>query len=102
MYDVECVLLSTQLKKNSIGVQKEEIVKIPIPIIKVESVYKDEFYKANEQGHKPNLRLRISTLNYDEQSELIYMNKTYSVIRVQEKTADELVLVCERKIKNVK
>ena len=29
------------------------------------------------------------------------MKKVYSVIRVQEPTADEVVLICERKIKNV-
>ena len=34
--------------------------------------------------------------------ELIYMNKKYSIIRKQEPTADELILVCERKVKNVK
>lgn len=102
MRDVSCKLLSTTLKTNSIGVQKEETVETEIPIIKVEDIYANEFYKANEQGYKPNLRLRISALNYDNQSELIYMNKTYNIIRTQEITADELILVCERKLKNVK
>lgn len=101
MRDVSCKLLSTTLETNEIGVQKEKIVKIEIPIIKVEDVYANEFYKANEQGYKPSLRLRINNLNYNNQSELIYMNTTYSIIRVQEVTADELVLVCERKVKNV-
>lgn len=102
MRDVSCKLLSTTLKTNSIGVQKEETVEIEIPIIKVEDIYANEFYKANEQGYKPSLRLRISVLNYDNQSELIYMNTTYTIIRTQEITADELILVCERKVKNVK
>lgn len=101
MRDVSCKLLSTQISENSIGVQKKKITEIEIPIIKVEDVYADEFYKANEQGYKPNLRLRINSLNYENQSELIYMNKTYTIIRIQEITADEIILVCERKIKNV-
>lgn len=101
MRDVSCKLLSTTLKTDSIGVQKEEINEVEIPIIKVEDVYANEFYKANEQGYKPSLRLRISNLNYDNQSELIYMNKIYSIIRIQEITTDELILVCERKVKNV-
>lgn len=101
MRDISCKLLSTTLKIDKIGVQKEEVVKVEIPIIKVEDVYANEFYKANEQGYKPTLRLRISNLNYNNQSELIYMNTVYSIIRVQEVTADELVLVCERKVKNV-
>ena len=102
MRDVECVLLSTRLKEDSIGVQKEEIVKNPIPIIKVEDVYADEFYRANEQKYKLSVRLRISSLNYNGQQKLIYMNKKYDIIRTQEATADEIILICGKKNKNVK
>nr|DAJ63286.1 MAG TPA: hypothetical protein [Caudoviricetes sp.] len=102
MRDISCKLLSTTLITDSIGVQKEKVEEIEIPIIKVEDIYEKEFYRANEQGYKPTLRLRISSLNYDDQEELIYMNKKYSIIRKQEITADELILVCERKVKNVK
>lgn len=104
MYSTEFKFLSTQTKTNEIGVQKKEknIESEPIPIIKVEDVYADEFYKANERGYRPSLRLRISSLNYNNQEELIYMNTIYSIIRVQNKTADELILVCERKKNNGK
>ena len=102
MRDVSCKLLSTQITSDSIGVEKETQTEVEIPIIKVEDVYSKEFYEANEQGYKPTLRLRISTLNYNDESELIYMNTTYSIIRTQEITADELILVCERKVNNVK
>lgn len=101
MRDVSCKLLSTQIKEDSIGIQKKETIEVKIPIIKVEDIYANEFYQANERGFKPTLRLRISSLNYNNQSELIYINKTYSIIRTQEITADELILICERKIKNV-
>lgn len=102
MRDVSCKLLSTTLKKDKIGVQKEKTEEVEIPIIKVEDIYANEFYKANEQGYRPSLRLKISNLNYDNQPELIYMNNTYNIIRTQEITADEIILVCERKVKNVK
>lgn len=101
MRDVECKLLSTTLVDNEIGVQEEKIVEIPIPIIKVEDVYASEFYEANQQGYKPTLRLRISALNYKNEEELIYMGTTYSIIRASEPYADEIVLICERKVKNV-
>ena len=101
MRDISCKLLSTTLKTNEIGVQKEEISEVEIPLIKVEDVYANEFYEANEQGYKPSLRLRINSLNYDNQPELIYMNEIYNIIRIQEITADELILICERKAKNV-
>lgn len=101
MRDVSCKLLSTTLITNSIGVQTETKVEIEIPIIKVEDIYANEFYEANEQGFKPSLRLCISSLNYNGQRELSYMNTIYTIIRTQEITADELILVCERKVKNV-
>ena len=101
MRDVSCKLISTSFSKNEIGVQTETIVEKDCPIIKVEDVYAKEFYEANEQGYKPSLRLRVSNLNYENQRELIYMQKTYTIIRTQEVTADEIILVCERKVKNV-
>lgn len=100
MRDVSCKLLSTQIMADSIGVEKETTSQVEIPIIKVEDVKAKEFYEANEQGFKPTLRLRISVLNYSGQSELIYMGIAYSIIRTQEITADELILICERKTKN--
>lgn len=102
MHDIACTLLSTIIEQDKIGNEIEVQRKRLIPIIKVEDVYADEYYKANQQGYKLSLRLRISALNYKDEEELIYMNKVYSVIRVQEVTVDEIVLICGRKIKNVK
>ena len=102
MRSSEFKFLLTQIITDEIGVQKEEVIESePIPIIKIEDIYANEFYEANQQGFKPTLRLRISNLNYENQTELIYMNKTYTIIRTQEITVDELILVCERKVKNV-
>lgn len=102
MRDVCCKLLSTTYKKNSKGVLiPEKTTEREIPIINEEDIYADEYYQANQQGYKPTLRLIISVLNYQNEEELIYMNTTYSIIRTQKKNEDELILVCERKIKNV-
>jgi len=102
MRDIACKLLSAQINTDNIGVEKETDTEIIVPIIKVEDVYSNEFYQANEQGFKPSLRLRISSLNYNGENELIYMGTTYSIIRTQEPVADEIILVCERKVKNAK
>lgn len=102
MRDVSCKLISATYKSNDIGVQNPtETKEIEIPIIKVEDVYASEYYEANQQGYKPTLRLRISALNYKNEEELIYMGTTYSIIRASEPYADEIVLICERKVKNV-
>ena len=103
MRDVSFKFLSTEIQNDEIGVEKEVVIESEeIPIIKIEDIYAEEFYQANELGYKPNLRLRISRLNYENQRELIYMKKTYTIIRTQEITADELILICEEKVKNVK
>ena len=102
MRDVSCKLLKITTDSNEIGVEEESVVEKEVPIIKVEEIYANEFYEANEQGYKPSLRLRLSALNYENEQELIYMNIRYSIIRVSEPYPDEVILVCERKIKNVK
>ena len=102
MRDISCKLLSTTYSEGSRGEKiPDKKVEREIPIIDEESVYANEFYQGNELGYKPSLRLIISTLNYQNEEELIYMNTEYSIIRTQKKNEDELILVCERKVKNV-
>lgn len=100
MIATSITLLNRTLQSNSIGVQEETIEEVEVPIIKVEDIYSNEFYEAEAQGHKPELRLRISDLNYNKQPELIYMGVTYTIVRTQNPVIDEVILVCERKIKN--
>lgn len=110
MHDVSCVLLSKSFKKDEDGnILKDkngreisETQEIEIPIISVEKVWKDEFYKANQQGLKPSLRIKVNSLNYNEQEELIYMNNYYTIIRTDGKNDDETFLICQRRANNVK
>lgn len=102
MIDVSCKLLRKKITQNEIGVEQVETEEIEVPLIKVETVYANEYYEANQAGYQPTLRLRISALNYNHEPELIYKGITYSIIRADEDCPDEIVLICERKIKNVK
>ena len=101
MNDVECILLSKEIIQDEIGVEKEITKESPIPIIKIEDIYANEYYAANQSGYKPTLRLKISALNYEGQSELKYMETIYTIIRATDPYLDEVTLICERKIKNV-
>ena len=109
MHDVSCVLLSKSFKKdeygniliNSDGREIVETKKLEVPIISTEKVWKDEFYKANQQGLRPSLRIKMSSLNFDNQEELIYMDKHYQIIRVDGSDDDEIILVCQRRANNV-
>ena len=94
-------LVSTSYNQDSIGQEIEVTTTKEIPIIKIEDIYSTEFYEANNQGYKPELRVRISALNYNNEQELIYGNITFNVIRTQTPNIDEVVLICERKLKNV-
>ena len=101
MICTELTLIEKQVVKDKIGVETEVETLIEVPIIRVTDVYSNEFYEANKQGFKPSLRVVISSLNYNGEDELIYKDTRYSIIRFQEK-GDELILVCERKSKDVR
>ena len=109
MRDVSCILLSKSylkddngniLKEN--GREKYEEKRKEVPIIFTEKVWKNEFYKANEQGLRPSLRIKMSSLNYNDEEELVYMGKEYTVIRTDGDNEDEVILVCQRRANNVK
>ena len=110
MRDFGCILLSKSYKKDENGnILKDknhrescEVKEIPVPILGVEKVWKDEFYKANEQGLRPSIRIIMNSLNYNDEENLIYMGKEYTVIRVDGNNEDEIVLVCQRRVNNVK
>lgn len=109
MRDVSCVLLSkayvtdehgNHVRQN--GREQFTITEIEVPIISVERVWKDEFYKANQQGLRPSIRIKMSALNYNDEEELIYMENHYTVIRTDGDNDDEVILVCQRRANNVK
>lgn len=110
MRDVSCTLLSKAYKTDENGnVLKDknsreifETKETLVPIINVEKVWKNEFYKANEQGLRPSIRIKLSSLNYNDEEELIYMDKNYTVIRTDGDNEDEVILVCQRRTNNVK
>lgn len=99
MINTECTLRKFTLVTNSIGVQTTTITELEIPIVRVEKVYASEFYRANEQGLKPTIRIVINALNYNDAEEVEYNGTIYTIIRVDD-NIEELALVCERKLKN--
>lgn len=101
MYNTDCKLRTLLSASDSIGAdQGTQVQEKVVPITRVERVYASEFYRANEQGMRPAIRIIINALNYDYEPELEYNGVIYTIIRV-EYGAEELALICERKIKNV-
>ena len=97
MQDWTCKLILNQYAIDEIGNQVLVEEYNEIPIIDVEDVYQSEFYNASQQGMKPSLRLVVSNMNYNDEEELEYMGKRYSIIRVDMVDYETLALVCEKR-----
>ncbi len=101
MIDVTCKLITQGYEIDSVGNQLLKDSKdsfIEVPIIEVQDVYQSEFYNASQQGMKPTLRLLISDLNYNDEKELEYMKKRYTIIRVDKVDNENIALVCEKRV----
>ena len=98
MIDVTCKLITQSYETDSIGNQLLKDSFTEVPIIEVQDVYQSEFYNASQQGLKPTLRLLISDLNYNEEEELEYMKKRYTIIRVDKVDNENIALVCEKRV----
>lgn len=100
MLYTSCILRKVIANYNDYGAKTTDTIEeTEIPIIRVEKVRQTEFYKASEQGYRPELRLVISTYNYNDEQELEYGGVIYSIIRT-EVGIDEMIIIGERKLKN--
>lgn len=64
------------------------------------SVGQNEFYRAANQGLKPNFVFEIYAEEFKDADLLIYEEAEYTIIRTYQRTLDKLELVCERKVAN--
>ena len=78
----------------------DQVVETEVPIMKFESVRANEYYRGNEQGFRPELRVVISILNYNGEEELEYNGTIFTIIRKEEEV-DTLTIIAERKLENV-
>lgn len=66
---------------------------------KKQSVRTNEFYNATMTGLTPSCEFVIKKLNYNGESELLWNNTLYEIIRtVDPKNKFDIVLVCAKKI----
>lgn len=101
MTNPQITLKSKTYSFDSVGNQIETETNVVVPIIRIENVYADEFYRASQANFKPTLRIVISAYNYSNQNEFEYDGTEYSIIRTEFAVEDELTIIAERKVKNV-
>lgn len=102
MINPQITLISKIFTFDSIGNQVATETQVDVPIIRIETIYANEFYNASQNNMKPELKIVISSLNYNNENEFMYNNEHFSIIRTEFANLDEIKIVGERKIiKNV-
>ena len=93
MYNDVIFLISTQKTKNKVGYLIEERIKT-MRFAKVKSIGQSEFYQAQAQGMKPEIKFVLADyLDYDNQEEVVYNNFVYKVLRTY-RQGNEMEIVC--------
>lgn len=64
----------------------------------IQSVSQNEFFKANELGFKPQLKVTMFKYDYDNESIIEIDGVRYSIYRTFEGRNDEIELYCEKKV----
>lgn len=93
MYNEIIYLLSTESTTNEVGDQIETPKK-SMRFAKIKSIGQSEFYQAQAQGLKPEIKFVLADyLDYENQEEVVYNNFRYKVLRTY-RTGNEIEIVC--------
>jgi hypothetical protein len=92
-------LITNELKEDEIGNINSSFDLYNKCYAKKQSVRTSEFYNATMVGMNPSVEFVIKKLNYSGESELLWNDERYEVLRVVEpKNKFDIVLVCSKKI----
>ena len=94
MYNEVIYLLSTQHITNKVG----DLIEVPIKTMRfarLKSIGQTEFYQAQAQGLKPEIKFVLADyLDYENQEEVIYKGFRYKVLRTFTTEQNEIEIVC--------
>lgn len=95
MYNEVIYLLTTQNTTNEVGDQIE-VQEKTMRFAKLKSIGQSEFYQAQANGLKPELKFVLADcLDYEGQEEVIYNNFRYKVLRTfKPEDKNEIEIVC--------
>ena len=95
MFNEIIYLLSTSHIINDVGDSIETSTKT-MRFAKIKSIGQSEFYQAQAQGLKPEIKFVLADyLDYDNQEEVIYNNFRYKVLRTfRTENKNEIEIVC--------
>lgn len=67
---------------------------------KVNSISRNEFYKASTGGFKPSLVFTVHLFEYENEEKVEFYGVTYNVIRTYMINTEEIELTCEKVLGN--
>lgn len=93
MYNELIYLVSTKKTVNKVGDQIATETIVP-RFAKLKSIGQTEFYQAQAQGLKPEIKFVLSDyLDYENQEQVIHNNFRYKVLRTF-RSGNEIEIVC--------
>lgn len=93
MYNEVIYLASVKSTINEFG-DSIETMETSMRLAKLKSIGQTEFYQAQAQGLKPELKFVLADyLDYDNQEYIVYNNFRYKVLRTF-RTGNEIEIVC--------
>lgn len=58
------------------------------------SITQSEFYQAQAQGFKPELKFEINTFEYEDNRRIRYKGRIYKILRIYEISSEKMEIVC--------
>lgn len=98
MFNDVIYLISKQRTKNEVGDLIYEKIKT-MRFAQVKSIGQAEFYQAQSQGLKPEIKFVLADyLDYQNQEEIVYNDFVYKVLRTY-RQGNEIEIVCHGGVK---
>ena len=98
-FDHELILIREMLYEDQLGNQRTTDKEIPV-LCSVQSVGRNEFYSASNNGLKPELVFVVKNYEYQGEQNVKFNDQKYKVIRTYATGFEELELTCEKVIGN--
>ena len=93
MYNEVIYLVTNETTTNKVG-DRIKVAKKTMRFAKLKSIGQSEFYQAQAQGLKPELKFVLADyIDYENQEEVIYNNFRYKVLRTF-RTGNEIEITC--------
>ena len=94
MWNDEVILISNQITTDEIGDSVKNEIRRTI-FSNEKSISQSEFYQAQAVGLKPQLKLVVKRVDYENEQQAEYQGNRYKILRTFKVNSEEIELVLE-------